>query len=65
LFGRSYKTSCILENSFLKTEIYNSQMNIPVDIFDAYSRFSLNNNLQQSTSEYADKLNWVNELQNA
>jgi DNA polymerase III subunit epsilon len=53
------------EINFLKTEIYNAKMNIPVDIFDAYSRFALNQNLQQSTSKYADKMNWVNELQSA
>jgi DNA polymerase-3 subunit epsilon len=53
------------EINFLKTEIYNSKMNIPVDIFDAYSRFSLNHNLQKNTSKYADKLTWINELQSA
>jgi DNA polymerase-3 subunit epsilon len=53
------------EISFLKTEIYNSKMNIPVDIFDAYSRFSLNHKPQQNTKQYADKMNWINELQSA
>jgi DNA polymerase-3 subunit epsilon len=53
------------EIKFLKTEIYNSQMHIPVDIFDSYSRFSLNHKPQQNTKQYADKMNWINELQSA
>ena len=38
-------------------------MNIPVDIFDAYSRFSLNSYIQQDKNKYADKISWINELQ--
>ena len=53
------------EINYLKTEIYNSQMNIPVDIFDAYSRFSLNSYVQQDKSKYSDKIGWINELQAA
>jgi len=39
-------------------------MNIPVDIFDAYSRFSLNSHIQQDNNKYADKIDWINQLQN-
>lgn len=51
------------EIKYLKTEIYNWKMNIPVDIFDAYSRFSLNSNIQRKQLKYSDKINWINELQ--
>ena len=51
------------EINYLKTEIYGSEMNIPVDIFDAYSRFSLNSYIQQDKNKYADKISWINELQ--
>ena len=53
------------EIDYLKNEIYNSQMNIPVDIFDAFSRFSLNSYVQQDKNKYTDKINWINGLQNA
>ena len=53
------------EVNYLKTEIYNRQMNIPVEIFDAYSRFSINNHIQQNENRYNDKMNWINELQKA
>ena len=52
------------EIKYLKEEIYQSQMNIPVDIFDAYSRFSVNNYIQQDNNKYADKITWINQLQN-
>jgi len=52
------------EINYLKEEIYQSQMNIPVDIFDAYSRFSLNSHIQQDNNKYADKIDWINQLQN-
>ena len=48
---------------YLKSEIYNSAIDIPVDIFDAYSRFSRNNDRQQSNIKYAAKLSWINQLQ--
>lgn len=53
------------EVNYLKTEIYNRQMNIPVEIFDAYSRFSINNHIQQNKNKYNDKMKWINELQKA
>ena len=52
------------EINYLKEEIYQSQMNIPVDIFDAYSRFSLNSHIYQNNNKYADKITWINQLQN-
>ena len=52
------------EINYLKSEIYNGQINIPVDIFDAYSRFSINNQVQHDKSKFADKMDWVNALQN-
>ena len=51
------------EISYLKSEIYNSAIDIPVDIIDAYSRFSRNNDKQQSNIKYAEKLAWINQLQ--
>ena len=52
------------EVNYLKTEIYNSKMDIPIDIFEAYSRFSLNSYIQQDKSKYVDKMAWINGLQN-
>ena len=51
------------EIHYLKSNIYNWQMNIPVDIFDAYSRFSINNQVKHNKSKYVDKMGWINELQ--
>ena len=52
------------EINYLKTEIYSSQMmNIPVDIFDAFSRFSLNSYTHQDKRKYAHKMSWINQLQ--
>ena len=53
------------EIDYLKSEIYNSKINIPIDIFDAYSRFSMNSHKKQSNSKYADKLDWINQLQDS
>jgi DNA polymerase-3 subunit epsilon len=53
------------EINYLKEEIYQYRMNIPVDIFDAYSRFALNIHIQQDNNKYADKIAWINQLQNA
>ena len=53
------------EINHLKEEIYQYQMNIPVDIFDAYSRFSVKSHIQQDNNKYADKIAWINQLQNA
>ncbi len=68
----SFKAWCIelpehkVENeiNYLKSAIYNKNMNIPVDIFDAYSRFSIVNNKNINNSKYADKIKWVVDLQN-
>lgn len=48
---------------YLKSNIYHQQMNIPVDVFDAYSRFSILNSNQKNIN-YADKLEWIQQLQN-
>jgi len=52
------------EINYLKSDIYNGQLNIPIEIFDAYSRFSINNQPSQNYNKYQDKLKWVNSLQN-
>lgn len=49
---------------YLKSNIYNWQMNIPVDIFDAYSRFSVLNGKHKSKVDYTEKLDWIKNLQN-
>lgn len=49
---------------YLKSNIYNWQMNIPVDIFDAYSRFSVLNSKHKSKVDYTEKLDWIKNLQN-
>jgi len=48
---------------YLKSNIYNQRINIPVEIFDAYCRFSVVNSNRKNTS-YADKLEWIQKLQN-
>ena len=48
---------------YLKSNIYNWQMNIPVDIFDAYSRFSVLDN-KHKNDDYSDKIDWIKGLQN-
>ena len=48
---------------YLKSNIYNWQMNIPVDIFDAYSRFSVLEN-KHKNDDYSDKIDWIKRLQN-
>jgi len=54
------------EIDYLKTEIYNGRMNIPIDIVDAYDRFSIKPPLvtTNATAKYLNKLDWVNTLQN-
>ena len=49
---------------YLKSNIYNWQMNIPVDIFDAYSRFSVLNSKHKSKVDYTEQLDWIKNLQN-
>ena len=50
------------EIHFLKSNIYNWNMNIPIDIFDPYARFSIVNGKQKNNA-YPDKLNWIQQLQ--
>ena len=38
-------------------------MNIPVDIFDAYSRFSVLDN-KHKNDDYTEQLDWIKGLQN-
>ncbi|MDG1437111.1 MAG: 3'-5' exonuclease [Rickettsiaceae bacterium] len=51
------------EINYLKNKIYNGPINIPVDIFDAYSRFSILSNKNES-NQYTEKLDWIKNLQN-
>lgn len=51
------------EIEFLKAEIYNNSFNIPIDIYDAYNRFSISNtNCAANTAKYADKKRLLNNL---
>jgi DNA polymerase III subunit epsilon len=50
------------EISCLKSNIYNRKMNIPIDIFDAYSRFSVLN-VNYRNGDYSSQLHWVKQLQ--
>lgn len=52
------------EINYLKSDIYNGSMNIPIEISDAYSRFSVGAQCS-NTNKYEDKLLWANNLQNA
>lgn len=47
------------EINYLRSEIYGSPINIPVEVFDAYGRFSSNSEQLQNAIKYQDKLEWV------
>jgi DNA polymerase-3 subunit epsilon len=51
------------EINYLRSNVYgNSAINIPVEIFDAYGRFSNNNKQLYSTTKYQNKLEWFQSL---
>lgn len=50
------------EIEFLKGEIYGGSINIPVDIFDAYSRFSSIVPMNQKIGQYTEKEKWIKTL---
>lgn len=51
------------EISYLRSNIYgSSSINIPVEIFDAYSRFLGNGKRLQDTLKYQEKLEWFQSL---
>lgn len=51
------------EVSYLRSNIYGySAINIPVEVFDSYSRFSNNNNPLDNANKYHDKLKWFQSL---
>ena len=50
------------EINYLRSEIYGSSINIPIEVFDAYSRFSSTNNKSNNHVKYRDKLEWFQKL---
>ncbi len=50
------------EINYLRSEIYDGSINIPIEVFDAYSRFSNNGVQLQNTAKYQDKLEWAKML---
>ena len=50
------------EINYLRSEIYGGSINIPVEVFDAYSRFSSNSEQLQNAAKYQDKLEWAKML---
>jgi DNA polymerase-3 subunit epsilon len=51
------------EISYLRSNIYgSSSINIPVEIFDAYSRFSVNGKQLQDLLKHQEKLEWFQSL---
>ena len=44
------------EINYLRSEIYNGAINIPIEVFDAYNRFSNNYENLQNTGKYQDKI---------
>jgi len=50
------------EINYLRSEIYDGSINIPIEVFDAYSRFSGNGVQLQNTAKYQDKLEWAKML---
>ena len=58
----------ILENNveeeinYLRSSIYGRTIDIPIDILDAFSKYSINNQLLEKQDKYKDKLTWVQTL---
>ncbi len=50
------------EINYLRSEIYDGSINIPIEVFDACSRFSSNGVQLQNTAKYQDKLEWAKML---
>ena len=50
------------EINYLRSEIYRGSINIPIEVFDAYSRFSSNGVQLQNRTKYQDKLEWAKML---
>lgn len=50
------------EIQYLRSIIYNRPMDIPIEIFDALSKYSINDHLLENQNKYADKLLWAKEL---
>lgn len=50
------------EINYLRSKIYDGSINIPIEVFDAYSRFSSNGVQLQNTAKYQDKLEWAKML---
>lgn len=50
------------EIHYLRSEIYDGSINIPIEVFDACSRFSSNGVQLQNTAKYQDKLEWAKML---
>jgi DNA polymerase-3 subunit epsilon len=50
------------EINYLRSEIYKSSINIPIEVFDAYSRFSNHNGNLQNGAKYQDKIEMVKML---
>lgn len=55
------------EMNYLKTNVFHGQINIPIEVLDAYNRFSSNNrtssDYNHNINKYHDKISWVNTLQ--
>ena len=58
----------ILENNveeeinYLRSSIYGRTIDIPIDILDAFSKYSINNQLLEKQDKYTDKFTWVQTL---
>lgn len=50
------------EINYLRSEIYGSSINIPIEVFDAYSRFSNHYGNLQNGAKYQDKIEMVKML---
>jgi len=51
------------EINYLRSNIYGgSAINIPIEVFDAYTRFSNRNTSSQDSMQYQDKLEWAKSL---
>ena len=50
------------EINYLRSTIYCSSINIPIEVFDAYSRFSYNPQYLKNDIKYQDKISWAKRL---
>ena len=50
------------EVRYLRSEIYQKPINLPIEVLDAYSKYSINNQTSENNIKYQDKISWAKSL---